>query len=78
MSFYQLILVFHVATRYQAGRFANANTAPKKESKQAVEHTVNSEEEESSNKFSFLDNVCCAPYKLILMPVTKLASVLAK
>jgi len=36
------------------------------------------EEEEKNSKFSFLDNVCCAPYKLLLMPVTKLAAAVAK
>jgi len=44
----------------------------------AQQKVENEEEEPSKDKFSFLDNVCCAPYKLVLMPVTKLAKVLAK
>jgi len=56
---------------------------PKKQSAQPTSASASSkvettEAEEKKDKFSFLDNVCCAPYKLLLMPVTKLAGAVAK
>jgi hypothetical protein len=72
----------------QTGRFANNFTKPNKENQQPATDSTkptqttttnkDEEEEQKSNKFPWtVLDVCCAPYKLIFAPVTKLAQVVS-